>query len=84
MDSNYLRKWNAAYNERQKLQHVYVALAVLSFIVAAIASLIDQRSGRLILRVTLFVIAVFLANAVVWSLVHSNLLAGIKSRPPRS
>jgi len=78
-----LRKWNATYNERQKLQHVYLLIAAISFVVAAITSLINQHFGRVVLAVTLFMLGAFLANAVIWSLLYANVLANVKSRQPR-
>ena len=78
-----LRKWHNNYNERQKLQHVYLLLGVVSFVVAAAASLINQHFGRAVLIVTLLAFGAFVVNAFVWSLLYANVLANIKTRSPR-
>lgn len=73
-----VRTWNAKYNDRQKLQHVYLLLAFISFVIAATTSLIDQSTGRAILVVAVVAGLIFVANAVIWSLLFTNLLVNIK------
>lgn len=81
-----LRRWNAAHSERQKLQHAYLLIAVVSFVVAAVSSLINQHFGRAVLVVTIASLAAFVANAVIWALLYSNAVStptGVKSRQTR-
>lgn len=77
---NAVLEWNKSTNERQKLQHVYIVLIMLSVIVAGIVALIDAPTGQNILLVTAVAGAIFLANAIIWSLVESVFVARLSGR----
>lgn len=80
---NALIEWNRNADDRQKLQHTYFVIVVLSVIVAGIVSLIDNQSGQDILVITLAAAAIFLANAVIWSLVDSTIVSRLSGRRKR-
>lgn len=80
---NALLEWNRSADDRQKLQHVYLVLIVLSVVVAGIVSLIDNETGQDMLLITVATGAIFLVNAVVWSLLESTLVARLSGRRKR-
>lgn len=80
---NALLEWYRNSDDRQKLQHTYMVLTILSVIVAGIVSLVDAQSGQDMLFITIAAGAIFLVNAVVWSLVESTLLARLSGRRKR-
>ncbi len=80
---NAVLEWNKSTNERQKLQHIYIFLIVFSLLTAGLVSLVDSRTGQDILFVTGVASAIFLANAVIWSLVESIFLARLSGRRKR-
>lgn len=80
---NALLEWNRNSDDRQKLQHVYLVLIVLSVVVAGIVSLIDNETGQDMLLITVATGAIFLVNAVVWSLLESTLVARLSGRRKR-
>ncbi len=80
---NALLEWNRSSDDRQKLQHTYIVLTVLSVIVAGIVSLVDNQSGQDMLLITVAAGAIFLVNAVIWSLLESTLLAKLSGRRKR-
>ena len=80
---NALLEWYRNSDDRQKLQHTYFVLAVFSVLVAGVVSLVDAQSGQDLLFITLAAGAIFLVNAVVWSLLESTLLARLSGRRKR-
>lgn len=80
---NALLEWNRNSDDRQKLQQVYVAIIFLSVIVAGVVSLVDSQTGQDLLIVTVGAGAVFIVNAVVWSLVDSTIVARLSNRRKR-
>ena len=80
---NSLLEWNRTSDDRQKLQHLYLAIAVLSVIVAGIVSLFDNTTGQDLLIIPLGATAVFLLNAVLWSLLESTIIARLSGRRKR-
>ncbi|HMR72682.1 MAG TPA: hypothetical protein PKD68_01595 [Candidatus Saccharibacteria bacterium] len=77
-----LIEWNKATNDRAKLQHSYVALALIVFIVAGIVGLINYQYGQALLQIALVAIGAFLVNAFVWALLQSFVFTrlSVKSR----
>jgi uncharacterized membrane protein len=67
-----LREWNATKNERQKLQHSYLMLTVLTVFVAGAATLFDTKLGHNIAKVALVVVGTYAVNAVAWNLLQSS------------
>ena len=80
---NSIIEWNRSTNERQKLQHAYLTIAVVILLVAGLIGLIDSQSGQDLLGVSLFAGAVFLANTVVWSLMDSLVVTKLSNRRKR-
>ncbi len=71
---NQLMGWNKNTTDRQKLQLIYLLAIVVSFFVAAIASLANHGLGMTILKVTVVAIVVFSVNAVIWAMLHTFVL----------
>lgn len=69
-----LTTWNAKTSERAKLQHAYIAIAVVLLVVAGVVGLLNRELGQNILVVSIISAAMFLANAIAWSLLQSALL----------
>lgn len=71
---NTLSAWNAQNGERAKLQHAYITIATALLLVAGVIGLMNHELGQNILAVAIVCAAMFLANAVAWSLLQSALL----------
>jgi cell division protein FtsW (lipid II flippase) len=78
-----LANWKTNANERQKLQHAYIAIAIALVFVAGVASLANPDLGHKLVLIALFAVAVFLANAIVWNLLQSSLVAKLPSKTNR-
>jgi len=72
--------WNTKNGERVKLQHTYIVIALLLLIIAGLIGLINKDLGQNILAVAIISAALFLINAVVWSLLQSAVLSRTMSR----
>lgn len=77
---NALLDWNRNSSDRAKMQHMYIVIVVVSLIVSGIVSLLDASLGRDMLVVTVAAGAVFLVNAVLWSLLDSVVLTRLSNR----
>jgi len=80
---NALLEWNRTSDDRQKLQHLYLSIAVLSVVVAGIVSLFDNTLGQDLLLIPLLAGGIFLVNAVLWSLLESTIIARLSNRRKR-
>ena len=69
-----LTSWNVKTSERAKLQHAYIVIAVALLIVAGVVGLLNRELGQNILVISIISAAMFLANAIAWSLLQSALL----------
>lgn len=69
-----LESWNQTTSERDKLQHLYIAVALFLLIAAGVLGLLNQNLGQQILAVAIVSAAVFLVNAVAWALLQSFVL----------
>jgi cell division protein FtsW (lipid II flippase) len=78
-----LANWKTNANERQKLQHAYIAIAITLVFVAGAASLASPDLGHKLVLIALFVGAAFLANAIVWNLLQSSIVAKLPSKTSR-
>ena len=76
---NSLATWDAKTSERVKLQHAYIIVAVVLVIIAGVVGLMNRNLGQNILIVAIISAALFLANAVAWSLLQSALLMRLTS-----
>lgn len=74
---NSLSAWDAKTSERVKLQHAYIIVAVVLLVVAGVIGLMNRDLGQNILMVAIISAAMFLANAVAWSLLQSAFLMRI-------
>lgn len=72
-----LATWDAKTSERVKLQHAYIIVAVVLLVVAGVIGLMNRELGQNILIVAIISAAMFLANAVAWSLLQSAFLMRI-------
>jgi multisubunit Na+/H+ antiporter MnhE subunit len=72
--------WQAKTSDRTKLQHTYIVVAVGLLIAAGIMGLLNRELGQNILFVSILSAAVFLVNAVVWSLLQSAVLTRVSTR----
>ncbi len=77
---NALLEWNRETDDREKMQHAYVVIVIFSVLIAGIVSLIDQETGEDILKVTLVAGAIWIVNAVLWSLLDSMLVSRLVGR----
>lgn len=66
-----LINWNASRGEREKLQHAYVAVALVGLVIAGLVGLLNDSLSSLIVQVCLIAVGVFLCNVVVWALLYS-------------
>jgi len=75
-----LISWQSKTDERVKLQHLYIALALVLLLIAGVIGLINRDLGQNILAIAIVSAAMFLINAVVWSLLQSAVLSRLPSR----
>ena len=74
-----LATWNTKNGERAKLQHAYIIIAVVLLVVAGVVGLMNRELGQNVLVVSIVSAAMFLANAIAWSLLQSALLSRLSS-----
>jgi energy-converting hydrogenase Eha subunit A len=77
---NFLIDWKKETTDRQKLQSVYLSLAVLTLVVAGVVALVNAELGQYISYVAGMAFVAYLVNAVVWKLVVDSLVERIKDR----
>lgn len=70
-----LSQWQSRTNERVKLQHTYLAVAIGLLLVAGIIGLVNHNLGQNILAAAIVSATIFIINAVTWSLLQSAVLA---------
>lgn len=80
---NALLEWNRQTSDRQKLQHVYLVITVVSVLVAGIVSLINYDTGQNLLIITAAAGVIFLVNAVLWALLDSTVFTRLAGRRKR-
>ena len=80
-----LRQWNKDNDSRAKLQHAYFIAVIGLVITAGLFSLLNVEFGRQILAFTAVIGAVFIVNAVAWSLLQTFILLrlGATRRPTK-
>lgn len=67
----YINKLVAGGNERKITQQSYIALSLVTVVLAGIIGLINYEVGHAVLVIAAIFFAVFLFNAVVWSLLKT-------------
>lgn len=75
-----LHAWAAGHSDRVKLQHVYIVAAISLLMAAGIIGLLNRELGQSVLVAAIISAALFLVNAVVWSLVQSAILSRVTSK----
>ena len=69
-----LKSWNESTSDRDKLQHAYIAVAIVLLVAAGVLGLVNQLMGQQILALAIAAAGVFLVHAVVWALLQSFVL----------
>lgn len=69
-----LIEWNETSTDRVKLQHSYVASAIILIVLAGLVGLVNYELGQQMTTVALIAIGVFLVNLVVWTLLQGIVL----------
>ena len=75
-----LTTWNAEHSERVKLQHAYVAIAIVGIVLAGLVGLLNSEVSHIIVGVSLISLGVGLANLLVWALLYSLVIIKLPSR----
>lgn len=75
-----LISWHKTTDERAKLQHSYVALAVLLVIVAGLVGLMNYSYGQSLLQLALGAFIIFAANAIIWALLQSFVFTRLEAK----
>ena len=79
-----LEAWNGRHSERAKLQHTYIIVAGALLLVAGVLGLLNRELGQNILAISVFLAAIFLTNAVAWSLLQSAIIMRLPDSRPKS
>lgn len=80
---NLINNWNVSKNERQKLQHTYLLLAVVVLVLAGLVSLVDDTLGRNMLKLAALGLVAFACNAIAWNLHNSAIIQKLSTKPKR-
>lgn len=75
-----LTDWKSSSSDRVKLQHTYLVAAIAFVLAAGIVGLMNYGVGQQLLAAAVVCAGVFLANAVVWSLLQSAVLLRLGNR----
>jgi hypothetical protein len=77
---DFLITWNADRNERAKLQHAYIVVALATIVIAGLVGLVDDAAGKFLVSIALFALGAFVANVVVWAMLYSLVITKLPSR----
>lgn len=77
--SESLKLWNKNNDDRAKLQHALMIVAVTLVVAAGLVGLLNVSLGQDILGFALVVAGVFLINSVAWALLQSFVIARIST-----
>ncbi len=75
-----LVSWKISSNDRVKLQHTYIVLSLIMFVISGIVSLASQSIGQSLLLVSLSLFVIFLINAIIWSWLDSGILRKLPTK----
>jgi len=75
-----LAQWNTDHSERVKLQHTYVAAAIIGILVAGLVGLLNREVSQIIVGVSLISLGIALANVLVWALLYSLVIIKLPSK----
>ena len=78
-----LTSWNDRTSDREKIQHVYIAVAITALLAAGIFGLANQTLGRQVLTIAIIAGAAFLVNALAWALLQSFVLFKLETKPSK-
>lgn len=80
-----LAQWNTDHSERVKLQHAYLAAAVIGILIAGLVGLLNREVSQIIVGVSLMSLGIGLCNVLVWALLYSLVIVKLpgKQRTPR-
>ena len=79
----FLAKWNKTSDSLTKEQASYATLAVVTFLLAAVVSLVNQNLGQSILFLAIVLGLTFIANGVMWALVRTFAVPHIEKNAPK-
>ena len=69
-----LNKWYQETDSRVKLQHAYMALAIIGIIVAGLVGLVRYEVGQTLVTISFICLGVFIVNAIAWALLNGLVL----------
>lgn len=78
---NALIEWNKTTNDRTKLQHSYIAVALATLVIAGMVGLVNYQYGQALLQIALVALGAFLVNAFVWALLQSFVFTRLSAKP---
>ena len=76
-----LNTWNDTTTDREKLQHLYIAIALSLIVVAGVLGLLNQGLGQQVLAVAIAAAGIFLINSISWALLQSFVLFRLREEP---
>lgn len=74
-----LIEWNENNTDRVKLQHAYVAFAILMVVLAGLIGLVNYDLGQQMTALALFSLGLFLVNLIAWTLFQGIVLMRLSS-----
>ena len=77
MIRNTLRDWHATHDDRTKLQHAYIAFAVVSIVAAGLIGLVNYDLGQQLTALALLSLAIFFVNLLAWTLLQGLVLMNL-------
>lgn len=74
--------WSESTNERQKMQHTYLAAVVVLIILAGLVGLVNYQLSQTVLALAFGAAALWVVNLVVWALLQSLILLPLSKNQP--
>lgn len=75
-----LQAWNKRTSERVKLQHTYLCITVIMTILSGLVALLNADLGHKLIIIPGIAIGAFLANALVWALTKTYVIALVERK----
>lgn len=79
-----LTEWLAATDDRTKLQHSFIVLAIVLFVLSGLFGLLNHFLGDILLQMAYVALATFLVNALVWALLQAFVFSRLTAKPRRT
>ena len=73
-------RWSSMSSQRIQLQHFYLAAAVIGVISAGLVGLLNYNLGQRIVAFSLMSLAVYVINAIVWTLLNALVIEKLDHR----